>query len=295
MKSSVFCKRVNAAFISGCWHRNLAADIIKITDRIYDLRISRNPVSINTVSYTHLDVYKRQVFNAVVSAIPAVFMQNIISVVETSWQSGDWASVAGQITGFVGLLVTFYVLSLVAGFIFNQLMAVITQGSLKKLREKMFNGMQNLPIKYFDTNNHGDIMSYYTNDIDTLRQMVSQSFPQLIVSSIMVLTVFFIMLYYSVWLALVVVVGVVFMFLVTKKIGGHSARYFINQQIALGKTEGYVEEIMNGQKVVKVFNHEEESKADFDRVNDVLFEESEKMCIRDRYERRFYQRGMRSW
>ena len=140
----------------------------------------------------------------------------------------------------------------------------------------MFNGMQNLPIKYFDTHNHGDIMSYYTNDIDTLRQMVSQSIPQLIISGITVLTVLFIMLYYSLWLTLVILLGVGCMVLVTKRIGGNSARYFINQQKAIGKTEGFVEEMMNGQKVVKVFCHEEASKADFDRLNDELFHESEK-------------------
>ena len=125
----------------------------------------------------------------------------------SSWQSGDWASVSGQILRLVAILAVFYVLSLLAGFVYNQLMAVITQGSLAKLREKMFSGMQNLPIRYFDTHNHGDVMSYYTNDIDTLRQMISQSFPQLIISIVTVVTVLFIMLYYSLWLTLVVVAG----------------------------------------------------------------------------------------
>ena len=140
----------------------------------------------------------------------------------------------------------------------------------------MFNGMQDLPIKYFDTHNHGDIMSYYTNDIDTLRQMISQSLPQLMISGVTVLTVFCIMVYYSIWLALVVILGVVIMTLVTKKVGGNSAKYFIRQQMAIGKEEGFIEEMMNGMKVVKVFCHEEESKADFDRINDALFEDSEK-------------------
>ena len=217
------------------------------------------------------------IFNAVVSSIPAVFMQRVISSVEESWNSGAvWETVGNAIISSVLILAVFYVLSLTSGFIYNQTMAVITQGTLKKLRVKMFNNMQNLPVKFFDTNNHGDIMSHYTNDIDTLRQMVSQSFPQLLISAVTVVTIFSIMLYFCVCLSIVVLVGVVIMLLVTKKVGGGSARYFVSQQKALGKEEGYIEEIMNGQKVVKVFCHEEESKADFDRINDELFRESEK-------------------
>ena len=215
-------------------------------------------------------------FSAVVGALPAVFMQNVIALVETSWQTGDWSAVGCRILSLVGLLAVFYVLALAASTTFTQLMAVITQGTLKKLREKMFGGMQRLPIRYFDTNNHGDIMSHYTNDIDTLRQMVSQSFPQMLASAISVLTVFSIMIYYCVWLTLVVVLGVAIMLVVTKKIGGRSARYFFGQQTALGEVEGFIEEMMNGQKVIKVFCHEEESKADFDRLNDALYDASER-------------------
>ncbi len=216
------------------------------------------------------------IFNAIVSSIPAVFMQNIIAVVEGSWQSGDWSAVSGQIFRYVGILVCFYAASLIAGFTFNQLMAIMTQGTLMKMREKMFNKMQTLPIKYFDTNNHGDIMSHYTNDIDTLRQMISQSFPQMLVSGVTVLTVLFIMLYYCVWMTLVVLAGALLMLTITRKIGGGSARFFFRQQEALGKLEGFAEEMMNGQKVVKVFCHEEASKADFDRYNDMLFEQSQR-------------------
>lgn len=216
------------------------------------------------------------VFSAIVSSLPAIFMQNVIAIIESSWKSGDWGAVRSQVFSVVGILVILYVLSLIFGFIFNQTMAVITQGFLKKLREKMFNGMQDLPIKYFDTNNHGDIMSHYTNDIDTLRQMVSQSFPQLLISGIVVITIFIIMLYYCIWLAFVVLAGVAVMLLITKKIGGGSARHFIRQQEALGKEEGYIEEIMHGQKIVKVFCHEDECKGDFDKINDTLFAESEK-------------------
>ena len=214
------------------------------------------------------------VFNAIISSIPSVFMQNIISIVEESWQAGDWVSASGRIVPLVGLLILFYVLSLAASIVYNQMMAFITQGSLKKFREKMFNGMESLPIRYFDTHSHGEIMSYYTNDIDTLRQMISQSLPQLTISIVTVLTVLFVMLYYSVWMTLVVVLGVAVMIWVTRVVGGNSAKYFVRQQIAIGKTEGFVEEMMNGQKVVKVFCHEEEAKADFDKVNDALFEDA---------------------
>lgn len=215
------------------------------------------------------------VLNAMISSIPAVFQQNIIAVVEQSWQTKDWGSASGPILKYVSLLIVFYVLSLAAGYAFSYGMAIITQGSLKKLRVKMFNGMQDLPIKYFDTHNHGDIMSYYTNDIDTLRQLISQSIPQLIISCVSVLTVFCIMMYYSIWLLLVVLAGVVLMGGVTKKVGSSSAKYFLHQQMAVGKSEGFVEEIMNGQKVVKVFCHERETEADFDKINDELFHVSE--------------------
>ena len=210
------------------------------------------------------------VFNAVVSSIPSVFMQNIIAVIENNWQKGDWGAVGVQILRLVSILAVFYILSLAAGFTFNQLMAIMTQGTLKKMREKMFGKMQRLPVKYFDTNDHGDIMSYYTNDIDTLRQMISQSFPHLLISGVTVLTIFGIMVYYCLWLTLVVVLGVAVMTVLIKKVGGGSAKFFIKQQNALGKVEGFVEEMMYGQKVIKVFCHEEESKASFDQINNKL-------------------------
>lgn len=216
------------------------------------------------------------IFNAVASSIPAVFMQNVISLIESSWQSGDWNGVSAQILGFVSILATFYVLSLISGFAYNQMMAIITQGSLRKLRIDMFDSMQKLPISYFDQNNHGDIMSYYTNDIDTLRQLISQSLPQLLISGVTVLTIFIIMIYYSVWLMLVVLVGVFVMLKVVRRVGGGASKYFIRQQTSLAKEEGFIEEMMHGQKVVKVFCHEEESEKAFDELNEQLFKESEK-------------------
>jgi len=214
------------------------------------------------------------IFNAAVSSIPSIFMQNIIAVVEQNWRTGDWNGAAGKILRSVGILAGFYILSLISGVVYNQMMAIITQGTLKKFRVKMFGRMQTLPVKYFDTHTHGDIMSYYTNDIDALRQLISQSFPNLMISVVSVVTIFSIMIYYCLWLTLVVIIGVLVMLFVTRKVGGGSARYFIRQQKALGRMEGFVEEIMNGQKVIKVFCHEEESKADFDRINESLFDDA---------------------
>ena len=215
-------------------------------------------------------------FSAAVSSVPAIFMQKVIAAVEESWQAGNWDSVSGRILKYVLILVGFYLLSLLANVIYNQLMAIITQGILNKMRREMFAKMERLPIKYFDTNNHGDIMSHYTNDIDTLRQMISQSFPQLIMSSVSVITVYCIMLYYCVWLTLVLTVGVIVMTIIIKKVGGGSAKFFFRQQTALGKVEGFAEEMMNGQKVVKVFCHENESIADFDKLNEQLFRDAQR-------------------
>ena len=209
--------------------------------------------------------------NAIVSSVPAIFMQNIIAIVDKSYKTGDWASVSGEILGAVGILIVMYIISLIAGFAYTQLMAIITQGSLKKMREKMFSHMQDLPIKYFDTNGHGDIMSYYTNDVDTLRQMISQSLPQMLISGVTLLTVFCIMMYYSVILGLVVVVGVICMVFSARYVTSHSSKYFLRQQVTLAKAEAFMEEMMTGQKVIKVFCHEEGAKADFDKVNGEIF------------------------
>ena len=214
--------------------------------------------------------------NAIVSSMPSIFMQNVIAVVEDTYQAGDWAAASGRILGLLTILITMYVISLIAGIFYTQFMAVITQGTLAKLREKMFDHMQDLPIRYFDTHNHGDIMSFYTNDIDTLRQLISQSLPQLTISAVTLISVFCIMMYYSIWLALVVTCGVLIMFFTARYVSGHSSRYFLQQQVTIAKTEGFMEEMMNGQKVVKVFCHEEGAKHDFDKVNDELFENSEK-------------------
>lgn len=215
-------------------------------------------------------------FNSVVSSIPSVFMQNIIAVIEKYWRTKNWAQAQVEVFSFVSILAILYILSLIASFTYNRLMAVVTQGSLMKFREKMFARMESLPIRYFDTNAHGDIMSIYTNDTDTLRQLISQSLPALMQTSIVLLTVFCIMIYYSFWLTGVVLIGCVIMFFITKNFGSKSSRFFIKQQQTLGATEGYIEEMMNGQKVIKVFNHEEDAIAGFDKVNNAWFEASKK-------------------
>ena len=215
-------------------------------------------------------------FNSVVSSIPSVFMQNIIAVIEKYWRTKNWAQAQVEVLSFVSILAILYILSLIASLTYNRLMAVVTQGSLMKFREKMFARMESLPIRYFDTNAHGDIMSIYTNDTDTLRQLISQSLPALMQTSIVLLTVFCIMIYYSFWLTGVVLIGCVIMFFITKNFGSKSSRFFIKQQQTLGATEGYIEEMMNGQKVIKVFNHEEDAIAGFDKVNNAWFEASRK-------------------
>ena len=214
--------------------------------------------------------------NAVVSSMPAVFMQNVIAVVEDTYESGDWSLASGRILKLLTILVTMYVISLIAGAAYNQMMAIITQGTLAKLRKKMFDHMQDLPIRYFDTHNHGDIMSFYTNDIDTLRQLISQSLPQMMISGVTLLSVFCIMMYYSIWLAMIVVFGVVIMTFLARYISGHSSSLFLKQQINIAKLEGYMEEMMSGQKVVKVFCHEDGAKAGFDAINDVVFQTARK-------------------
>lgn len=216
------------------------------------------------------------IFSAIVGSVPSIFMEKVIGIIEENVEAGSWGAVKGTIVKWVMILASFYILSIISVIVYNQMMAIITQGFLKKLRCRMFDGMQNLPIKYFDQNSHGDIMSYYTNDIDTLRQLVSQSIPQLMISGITVLTVFTIMLYFCLWLALVVLVGVIAMTIVTKKIGGKSSKYFVRQQKSIARGEGFAEEMMNGQKVVKVFCHEEQSKRDFDVINEQIYEDSRK-------------------
>ena len=196
-------------------------------------------------------------FASVVSSIPSLFIQNVIAIIQKWVASGDWASAKAELTPYLMLLGGLYVLSICAITAQTQLMAYMTQGFLDKLRRKLFDGMQDLPIRYFDTHKFGDIMSYYTNDIDTLRQLVSQTLPSFIQSGAIVLVVLAIMLYFSVWMTLVLLLGVVAMAVVAKRIGGGSARSFMQMQRTVAENEGYIQESMNGQKVIKVFCHEQ--------------------------------------
>jgi len=166
----------------------------------------------------------------------------------------------------------FYAAGIIASFVQARIMVYVTQGTMRNLRNDMFSKMESLPIKYFDTHAHGDIMSMYTNDIDTLRQMISQSIPQLINSAVTVIMVLVYMFILDIPLTVLTLAMVGLMLAITKKIGGLSSRFFLSQQKDIGAVNGYVEEMMNGQKVVKVFCHEEESIADFDKLNERLYE-----------------------
>ena len=213
------------------------------------------------------------IFSAVTSSIPAIFTQKVIAEIEKWVKSGNWEEAAKAIIPMIGILIVLYVLAIAAITVYNQLIVTITQGFLCKLRRNMFDGMQDLPIRYFDTNKTGDIMSHYTNDIDPVRPLISQSLPMLLQSCVIVATVFGIMIYYSVWMTLLVVLGVIAMLFISKKIGGGSAKYFVRQQRSMGKAEGFIQEMMNGQKVVKVFCHEDKAQEDFDKVNENLYQD----------------------
>ena len=213
--------------------------------------------------------------NAIISSLPSIFQQNVVAVLEDAWSTGaSWDTVQPAVMHFVYILAGLYCLSLVIGFTYNQMMAIFTQGFLDKIRREMFEHMESLPIRYFDTHKHGDIMSHYTNDVDAMRQMISQSFPQLLISAVTILSILCIMCYYSIPMAIVIVLGAVVTVTITKKIGGKSAKFFMQQQKSVARTEGVVEEMINGLKVVKVFNHEQQTQEEFDKVNEELFEAS---------------------
>ncbi len=219
------------------------------------------------------------VLSSITNALPAIFQQKIIADIEIYWKSGDWAAASKVILPKVVILLVLYLMSMISIVLYTQFMAFITQGFLSKMRVALFEKMQNLPIRYFDTNKHGDIMSRYTNDIDALRQLISQALPTLLQTIILIAAVFLIMLYYSLWLTVVVILGIFGIMFVSGRAGGGSAKYFIRQQKSLGKVEGFVQEMMNGEKVVKVFNHEEQCRDDFDKLNEDLFNDGFKAHV----------------
>lgn len=213
--------------------------------------------------------------SAVASVASSLFLKDLIDVYIMPLLAMD----NPVFTGLLHALLTMaclYVVGTLCALAYNRLMVTISQGVQKKIRDDLFGHMQTLPIRYFDTHAHGDVMSVYTNDVDTLRQMLSQSIPQVINSLMMIVVTFVSMVVLNLTLTGVVIVCIVCMLLVTRFLAGRSGRYFVRQQVKLGDLNGYIEEMINGQKVVKVFCHEEEAQEGFDRVNDALFESAYK-------------------
>lgn len=201
----------------------------------------------------------------------SIFIKSLIDDYITPYINSTDPNFAPLLNAIIKMI-AIYAIGVFATYGFNRILINVSQGSLKEIRDSMFEHMEKLPIKYFDTHNHGDIMSIYTNDADTLRQMISQSVPQVIVSGMTILSVFVSMLIISIPLTCISVFMVVVMLFVSKYVTSRSGKYFYQQQINLGKVNGFIEEMMEGQKVVKVFTHEEEAKKDFDKVNEELFE-----------------------
>ena len=217
------------------------------------------------------------VLSAVASAIAGPFLQQVYAALEDFAGGALTANAAMQtVVKTLLVLLSIYALGWIASFVMGQIGAKLTQQFMRDIRVKMFTKMQTLPIRYFDRNTHGDIMSTYTNDVDALRQLVSQSLPQTVSTVIVLVTLACSMMYMSIPLFLIVVLGVIAILFVTKRIGGKSAKYFMAQQQATGKVEGYIEEMMHGQKVVKVFCHEEEAMKKMKTLNDELCEASDK-------------------
>ena len=214
------------------------------------------------------------VISSVASVVAATFMQRLIDEVVLPGIDSGIAAVSSQLTKIIRTMALIYILGLAASTIYNQIMATVGQGTIKALRDDMFDHMETLPIKYFDTHAHGEIMSTYTNDVDTLRMLVGQSIPSLFQNVLSMAVVVFTMLNYSIWLTLVVMLVIFTMIKITSKFGGRSARYMVEQQKSLAAEEGFIEEMMEGMKVVKVFTHEEEAKKDFDVLNEKLYNDA---------------------
>ena len=212
---------------------------------------------------------------AAASVVQTVFLQRLIDTCILPGLENGFESIRQPFMQTILSMVTLYVFGVAAAFTYTHLMATVTQGTLKHLRVDMFDKMQSLPIKYFDTHAHGDIMSTYTNDTDAIRQLIGQSLPMVFQSSLTITVMFLMMIYYSVWMTIIVCLFSALMLTVTKKFGGASSRYMMAQQKSLAREEGFIEEMIQGQKVVKVFCHEEECKKDFDKLNEQLFSDGE--------------------
>lgn len=219
------------------------------------------------------------IVSSIASVAASLFTKTLIDDYIMPLIGVDDPDFSGLISAIIGMIVIFAV-GIICTLCYNRLMANISQGMLKNIRDEMFSHMQSLPIKYFDTNTHGDVMSYYTNDTDALRQMLSQTLPQVLSALITIVAVFLSMLSISIWLLLVVIVFLFLMLIITKKVAGRSGTYFMRQQQSLGNVNGYIEEMINGQKVVKVFCHEEKAKQIFDGKNEIL---SDNTCKANAY------------
>lgn len=219
-------------------------------------------------------------FTSVGGLVSSVYMQLLVDdIITPALASGFNDDLQARLVGLIIMMISVYSLVIITSFLYTRIMATVTQGMLYHLRTDMFAKMQKLPIKYFDTHAHGDIMSTYTNDTDATRQLIGQSLPHLLTNSLTLVVSIALMLNYSFWLSLVVLLSTVIMTFVVKKIGGNSAKNMVAQQTSLAIEEGFVEEMMKGQKVVKVFTHEERAKEDFDKLNEKLFKDSERAHI----------------
>ena len=216
------------------------------------------------------------VISSIASVIATMFMQRLIDECIIPGMAEGMAAVWNALVHILVTMGGIYLLGVLSSFIYTRTMARVTQGTLKKLRDDMFDRMETLPIRYFDSHTHGEIMSTYTNDTDAIRQLIGQSMPTLMQSVLSVVSIFLMMLYYSFWLTLVVIAVLFLMSRITKKFGGESGRYMMAQQKALAEEEGFIEEMMEGQKVVKVFCHEQQSKEDFAVLNEQLFRDGRK-------------------
>lgn len=211
------------------------------------------------------------IFSGIASVAGSLFLQTLIDNYITPL-IGEPNPVFTSLLGAIGIMAIIYLVGIISGYLYNRIMAVVSQGVLRDIRDEMFEKMEKLPINYFDTHTHGEIMSYYTNDTDTLRQMLSQGLPQILSSIFSIIAIFISMIYLNRWLTLFVIVFTVIIIFVTKRLASKCAKYFINQQKSLGEMNGYIEEMLSGEKVIKVFNHEKKSKEEFKLLNSELKE-----------------------
>lgn len=244
--------------------KKLDKDSMKILKRLLVYVVKENKLrSISVLIFI--------ILSSLVSVAGTIFIKNVIDDYITPYLNQDAVNFK-PLLGAILVMALIYAVGILSTYLYNRTMVYITQGTLKRVRDDMFSHMEKLPIKYFDTNPHGEIMSLYTNDVDTLRQMISQSMPQLISSVITITTVLVSMIVLSIPLTILALLMVVLMFYVAKKIGSMSAINFRKQQKAIGSLNGYIEEMMEGQKVVKVFCYEEEAESRFDVLNEDLYE-----------------------